>query len=138
MNHDTCGPRVKPGRAHGLARVEALVRHVRIDLFPSQTFSRMGLRRAVVRNLSEVRSGVVDKLISALNETESLAKKSGKRVARGAGGVSSKARWYHLMAYIAQTLDLVLRSAELDEINERLSETEKTIDELQRTTPKTG
>lgn len=80
----------------------------------------------------------MDKLVAALNETEDLAQKSGRRVRRGAGGVSSKARWYHLMAYIAQTLDLVLRSADLDEINQRLSETEKIIDELQRTTPKTG
>ena len=129
---------MKPGRARGLARVEELTRQVRTDLFPSYTIPGTRLRRAVVRNLSEVRSGIVDKLISALNETESLAKKSGRRVGRGAGGVSSKARWYQLMAYIAQTLDLVLRSAELDEINERLSETEKTIDELQRTTTKTG
>ena len=125
-------------RTDGLAGVEALIGQVRLDLFPYYRFSRTNMRRAVVRNLSEVRSGVVDKLLSALNETEDLAKKSGRRVAKGAGGVSSKARWYHLMAYIAQTLDLVLRSAELDEINERLSETEKIIDELQRTTPKTG
>lgn len=133
-----CGMLVGSARSSGLARVVALIRDVRMDLFPFYVVSGIRMRRTVLRDMSEVRSGVVDKLVSAFNETERLAKKSGKRVTRGAGGVPAKARWYHLMAYMAQTLDLVMRNAELNEINERLTETEKALDELQRTTPKTG
>lgn len=81
---------------------------------------------------------MVAKLVEALSEVEGLAKRSGKRARKGAGGIPAKARWYQIMASIAQTLDHVLRSEDLDAIQARMLEMEKTIDELQRTTPQTG
>ena len=121
------------GQSGGLLYVQFLVRGVRDDLFP-----HVRLRRTVRRDTSEVRDGVVDKLIAALNETEKIAKAAGRRPKKGSGGIPGKARWYQLMTIIAQTLDQVLRSVDLDQIQEKILEMEKTIGELQRTTPKTG
>ncbi len=86
-----------------------------------------------------VRGDVVEKLVSAINEVETLAKKAGKRSRKGYGGVSPKIRWYTLMAYLAQILDGVLRNADLEKYEERMGEMERTVEELQRTaTPVTG
>ncbi|HZY47406.1 MAG TPA: hypothetical protein VFE96_06375 [Candidatus Bathyarchaeia archaeon] len=90
------------------------------------------------RDTSEVREAVVTKLQDALNEAEKLAKAASGRPKKGSGGVPGKARWYQLMAIIAQTLDQVLRSGSTESIEEKMTEMEKVIDELQRTTQKTG
>ncbi len=97
-------------------------------------------RRRVVQtgNLSVVRPEVVEKLVRAINEVESIAKASAKRSRKGTGGVSAKVRWYQLMAYLAQTLDGVLNNMDLEKVREKMDQLEMAVDELQRTTPKTG
>ena len=122
-------------KSRGLVRIQFLVRSVREELFgPVPT----RFRRTVRNDTSDVRDSVVNKLIAALNETERIAKAASNRPKKGSGGIPGKARWYQLMTAIAQTLDQVLRSVDLDQIQEKIFEMEKTIDELQRTTPKTG
>ncbi len=59
------------------------------------------------------------KLVSAIAEAEALGKKAGKRSRKGYGGISPKARWYTLMAYLAQILDGVLRNADLEKYEEK-------------------
>jgi len=81
-----------------------------------------------------VRGDVVAKLVSAIDEVEALAKKAGKRSRKGYGGITPKARWYTLMAYLAQILDGVLRNADLEKYEEKMEQMEKTVEELQRTT----
>jgi len=116
-------------------RVQLLVREARRELIPLKA---RRFRRTVSADTSEVRDGVVAKLLEAMNETETLAKAASRRAKKGSGGVPAKARWYQLMAAISQTLDQVLRNVELDQIQAKMLELEKNIDELQRTTPKTG
>ena len=119
----------------GLPLINQLIVQVRRELFPLGVIRR---RVTQTGELSEVRPTVVEKLVAAINVVEGLAKSSGKRSKRGTGGVSPKARWYQLMAYLAQTLDGVLRNVELEKVREKLEQLEMTVDELQRTSPQAG
>ncbi len=94
-----------------------------------------GPRRRVQVRAPELREVVAEKLVDALNVVEGLAKKSGRKTRKGSGGVPAKARWYQLMTYIAQILDGVLRNVELGEVEAKLKELERTVDELQQQTP---
>jgi hypothetical protein len=125
----------------GFARLRKLVADARRDLFAPvrmepPTFRR---RRVTQKGLTpEVRSGVVTKLVGAIEEAERLAKASGKRTRTGGGGISPKERWYQLMGYLAQVLDGVLKNLDLESVKEKMDQMEMALDELQRTNPTTG
>ena len=118
-----------------------LLNTARRELFKPVSLSGPTLRRRRVTQKSvapEVRSGVVTKLVEAIEETERLAKSAGKRSKRAGGGVSPKERWYQLMGYLAQVLDGVLRNFDLESVREKMDQMEIALDELQRTNPTTG
>ena len=78
------------------------------------------------------------KLVEAIDESERLAKQSGKRSRSGAGGISPKERWYLVMGYLAQVLDGVLKNFDLESVKEKMDQMDLVLDELQRTTPAAG
>ncbi len=78
-------------RSSGIRRLKALLKEVHSELF------LVGKRRRTAwagRDAPGVRGEVVAKLVSAINEVESLAKSAGRRTRKGHGGVSPKVRWY--------------------------------------------
>ena len=117
---------------HDLLRLRSLLEAVRRELFPRPR------RRTMRFHAAELREGVAEKLVEALNVVEGLAKMSERKLRKGTGGIPAKARWYQLMTYIAQILDGVLRNLELGEVEAKLETLEKAVDELQRQTPQTA
>lgn len=114
--------------------MQALLRAVRVELFP-----RGRIRRRVMQvEPVLLRAGVTEKLVDALNVVEGLAKNSPMKASRGSGGIPPKARWYQLMASLAQILDGVLRNVQLGDVEEKLDNLEKAVEELQRQTPQTA
>ena len=79
-----------------------------------------------------LRITVVRKLVSAIDEVDEIAKMAGKRVRKGHGGVSPKIRWSQLMAYLAQTLDGVLKNSDIQGLEDKMDAMEKMLAELQR------
>ena len=79
-----------------------------------------------------LRITVVRKLVSAIDEVDEIAKMAGRRVRKGHGGVSPKIRWYQLMAYLAQTLDGVLKNSDIQGLEDKMDSMEKMLAELQR------
>ena len=82
-----------------------------------------------------LRITVVRKLVSAIDEVDEIAKMAGRRVRKGHGGVSPKIRWYQLMAYLAQTLDGVLKNSDIQGLEDKMDKMdamEKMLAELQR------
>ena len=112
-------------------RLRRLLGEIRAGLFPQHR-----LRRTNFEDLEAgVRADVVERLVSAIREVDGLARAAGKRSQKGHGGLSPKARWYQLMAYLAQILDGVLRNVDLERFEGKMEELEKTVEELQRTGP---
>ncbi len=70
------------------------------------------------RNCDGSRGGEAQKLVSANDEVEGLAKAPGKRSRKGTGDLSPRTRWHQLMAYMAQILDGVQRN--LDRYGEEM------------------
>ena len=96
-------------------------------------------RRVAQKSLAtEVRSVVVSKLVEAISEVESLAKKSSQRSKKGSGGVPQKVRWYQLMSNLTQALDSVLRNIDLEDVKEKLDRLGVEMDELQKTASQAG
>lgn len=107
-----------------------LLSQIHEDLFPQGP----RFRRTKFQDIEAgVRVDVVERLLSAIREVDGLAKAAGKRSRKGHGGLSPKARWYQLMAYLAQILDGVLRNIDLERYEEKMVELEKSVEELQRT-----
>ncbi len=106
-------------RSSGIRRLKALLEDVHCDLFLVRPCRR---RAWVGGDTPTVRGEVVNKLVNAINEVESLAKSSGRRTRKGQGGASPKVRWYQLMAYLAQILDGVLRDQDLEKYEEKTFE----------------
>ena len=78
-------------------------------------------------SVPKIREDLVASLVAAVAEAETLAKKGSSEAAKSVGGMSTKARWYQLLGYLAQVLDGVCRNVELSEINERLMRVEKAM-----------
>ena len=78
-------------------------------------------------SVPKIREDMVDTLVSAIEETKTLAKQGSAEAGKGMGGMPPKARWYQLLGYLAQVLDGVCKNVELSEINERLMRVEKTM-----------
>ena len=103
-----------------------------------ELFPHGRIRRRVVQvEPAVLRAGVTEKLVDALNVVEGLAKSSPMKASRGSGGIPLKARWYQIMADIAQILDGVLRNVQLGDVEDKLETLEKAVEELQRQTPQT-
>jgi len=113
--------REPPSRGGGGSAWDSLVTHV--QLARDQLY---GIPIASV-NVPEIRGDVVDTLVAAIKDAQTLAKESSAEAAKGMGGVPPKARWYQLVGYLAQVLDGVCKNVELSEINERLMRVEKTM-----------
>jgi hypothetical protein len=120
-----------PTRLGDGIRLRRLLGEIRAALF-----AKRRLRRTNFEDLETgVRADVVERLVSAIREVDGLARAAGKRSKKGHGGLSPKARWYQLMAYLAQILDGVLRNVDLERFEGKMEELEKTVEELQRTGP---
>ncbi len=113
-------------------RLRRLLSQIRTALFPRGPRRR---RTSFEELETGVRADVVERLVSAIREVDGLAKAAGRRSRKGHGGLSPKARWYQLMAYLAQILDGVLRNVDLERYEEKMEELERTVEELQRTGP---
>ena len=104
-----------------------------------ELFLRVRRRRIMNAENREtgIRVAVVRKLVSAIDEVDALAKKAGRRGWKGGGGISPKIRWYQLMAYLAQTLDGVLKNSDMEQYEGRIEQVEKMVEEMQRTSQRT-
>ena len=78
-------------------------------------------------NSEEIRKKVALKLVEAIEVAEALAMRAERDVKKGTGGVSPKARWYHLMAYLSQTLNGVLQNMDMNQVRKQLAELEKKV-----------
>ena len=85
---------------------------------------------------AEVRSEVAKKLLEAIRTADELAQKAGEE-SRGKHGAPPKVRWYQVMGYLAQTLDGLLRNADLNETKKDLAELQRMVVQLQDRTSKT-
>ena len=99
----------------------SLVGHVRLARDQLQ-----GVPIATV-SVPKIREELVDTLVAAVAEAQTLAKQGSAEAGKSVGGMSTKARWYQLLGYLAQVLDGVCRNVELSEINERLMRVEKVM-----------
>jgi len=128
-------------RVKGLPLLRQLIGKVRLELFAPLPMPSPGLtrRRVTQKGVApEVKTRVVTKLVEAIDESERLAKGSGRRSRSGGGGISPKERWYLVMGYLAQVLDGVLKNLDLETVKEKMDQMETVLDELQRTTPTPG
>jgi hypothetical protein len=112
-------------------RLKGLLSEIRAALFPQRRPRRTSFEDVE----AGVRADLVERLVSAIREVDGLARAAGKRSQKGHGGLSPKARWYQLMAYLAQILDGVLRNVDLERFEGKMEELERTVEELQRTGP---
>ena len=112
-------------------RLKEILREIRARIRPTGPVSR----RITHRDIPDIRSEVAQKLASAINEVDSIARSSAKRTRKGSGGIAPKARWYALMAQLAQVLDGVLHNVSLNEIDDKLESLESSVEELQDKTP---
>ncbi len=85
-------------------RLRRLLSQIHTMLFPKGSRPR---RTSFEDMESGVWPDVVERLVSAIREVDGLAKAAGKRSRKGHGGLSPKARWYQLVANLAQILDEV-------------------------------
>ena len=85
---------------------------------------------------AEVRSEVAKKLLEAIRTADELAQKAGEE-SRGKHGAPPKVRWYQVMGYLAQTLDGLLRNADLNETKKDLAQMRRIVVELQNRAAKT-
>ena len=85
--------------------------------------------------VEEQREKAIDKLVNAIDVAELLAKNAKETSEKGMAD-TTKARYYHLLGYLVQVLDSVLRSVTLDEIQQHVKETDKEIVELRRAVAK--
>lgn len=118
---------------------EASIPHLRhlLEEIGDELFLRKLRRRTVNAENREtgLRITVVRKLVSAIDEVDEIAKRAGRRTRKGHGGVSPKIRWYQLMAYLAQTLDGVLKNSDIQGLEDKMDKMdamEKMLAELQR------
>jgi len=82
-------------------------------------------------SVEEQREKAIAKLVKAIEVTERLASKAKTTSEKGTAD-TTKARYYHLLGYLVQVLDGVLRSVSLDEIKRHVEETDKELAELKR------
>jgi len=82
-------------------------------------------------SVEEQREKAIAKLVKAIEVTEQLASRAKTTSERGMAD-TTKARYYHLLGYLVQVLDGVLRSVSLDEIKRHVEETDKELAELKR------
>jgi len=82
-------------------------------------------------SVEERREEAIAKLVRSIDVVEGLAKKA-KATTEERKPDTSKARYYHLLGYLVQVLDSVLRSVTLDEIKRHVDETDKEIVKLKR------
>ena len=78
-------------------------------------------------SVPKIREDLVDTLVAAVAEAQTVAKQGSAEAGKSVGGMSTKARWFQLLGYLAQVLDGVCRNVELSEINERLMRVEKVM-----------
>ncbi len=114
------------------------LRHL-LEEIGDELFLRKPRRRTMNAENREtgLRITVVRKLVSAIDEVDEIAKRAGKRVRKGHGGMSPKIRWYQLMAYLAQTLDGVLKNSDIQGLEDKMDAMEKMVAELQRSSQRT-
>jgi len=86
-------------------------------------------------SVEERREEAIAKLVRSIDIVEKLAEKA-KATSEERKADTSKARYYHLLGYLVQVLDSVLRSVSLDEIKQHVEETDKEIVELKRAVAK--
>jgi len=120
-------PGVPPGISRGVLQIRRDIAKIRGLLFKPEKWP---LKKGVV-DIRGIRADVIAKLVDAISVAQSLAEKAPATAEVGAADVT-KARYYHLLGYIAQVLDSVLRSASQGELDERLKRVEKILDELER------
>jgi len=82
-------------------------------------------------SVEEQREKAIAKLVKAIEVTEQLASKAKTTSEKGTAD-TTKARYYHLLGYLVQVLDGVLRSVSLEEIKRHVEETDKELAELKR------
>ena len=85
--------------------------------------------------VEERREKAIAKLVRSIDIVEKLAEKA-KATSEERKADTSKARYYHLLGYLVQVLDSVLRSVSLDEIKQHVEETDKEIVKLKRAVAK--
>jgi len=120
-------PGVPPRISGGVLQVRRSIAKVRALLFKPEKWP---LKKDAV-DITGIRIQVITKLVDAINVAQSLAEKAPSTAEVGAADIT-KARYYHLLGYIAQVLDSVLRSASQGELDDRLKRVEKILDELER------
>ncbi|MBS7622860.1 hypothetical protein KEJ39_04195 [Candidatus Bathyarchaeota archaeon] len=84
---------------------------------------------ALKRNAEQIRGQAIDKILDAMLVVEALAKRASVDVEKGKAD-TTKARYYHLLGYLVQVLDSVLRSAGSGELDARLRAAEAVIREI--------
>ena len=82
-------------------------------------------------SVEERREEAIAKLVKAIDVVENLAKRA-KTTSEKSKADTTKARYYHLLGYLVQVLDSILRSVTLDEIKQHVDETDKEIVKLKR------
>ena len=117
----------KGGYIRGVVQISRDIAKIRDLLFKP---GKWPLKKGAV-DIASIRVQVITKLVDAINVAQSLAEKAPVKAEVSAADVT-KARYYHLLAYIAQVLDCVLRSASEGELDNRLKRVEKILDELER------
>ncbi len=114
----------------------ANIPHLRqlVEAIGDELFLRKPHRRTMNDENREtgLRITVVHKLVRAIDEVDEIAKRAGRRSRRGHGGMSPKIRWYQLMAYLAQTLDGVLKNSDIQSLEDKVDSMEKMLFQLQR------
>jgi len=123
----------KGGYMGGILQIRRDIAKTRTLLFKPEKWP---LKKDTV-DITSIRVQVITKLVDAINVAQSLAEKAPVKAEVSAADVT-KARYYHLLGYIAQVLDSILRSASQGELDERLKRVEKIIDELERKDQKSG
>lgn len=99
---------------------------IRALLFKPRKFS---LKRG--QDVEEIRSQAIDKILDAMIIVEGLAKKAPTDTEKGKAD-TTKARYYHLLGYLVQVLDGILRSAKSGELDVRLKAAEGIINEFKK------
>jgi len=109
-----------------IRELRVMIDEVRGLLFMPQ---KIALKRD--QDLDEIRGQAIDKIINAIIEVEKVVK-SAKVETEKSKPDASKARYYHLLGYLVQVLDCLLRSTEPSELDSRLKAAEALLDELER------
>ena len=62
-------------------------------------------------SVPKIREDLVDTLVAAVAEAQTPAKQGSAEAGKSVGGMSTKARWFQLLGYLAQVLEGVCRNS---------------------------